>query len=95
MDRPSIADAGGPYTGAKKKPVVFDATGSTDPDGDALTYLWEFGDGTAPVNGATPTHEYGDWGTYTVTVKVSDQYGLSSTHTTTATIAPPGHFRRP
>jgi PKD repeat protein len=85
---------GGPYTGAKKKPVTFDGTRSTDPDGDALSYVWDFGDGSTPASGATPMHEYATWGTYVVTLTVSDTGGLSATQTTTATISPPGHLRQ-
>ena len=92
-NRAPVANAGGPYTGAKKKPVTVDGTGSADPDGDALTYAWNFGDGSPTVGGATPTHEYKSWGTYTVTLTVSDATGLSATQTTTASIAPPGHLK--
>ena len=88
-DRAPIANAGGPYTGVKKKRVAFDGSGSSDPDGDVLTYVWNFGDGSAPATGANPTHEYSAWGTYTVTLTVSDPAGLAASHTTTATIAPP------
>jgi probable HAF family extracellular repeat protein len=95
LDRAPVANAGGPYVGAKKKPVGFDATRSADPDGDVLTYTWDFGDGSPPVSGAISTHEYGTWGAYRVTLKVSDPYGLSATDTTTATIAPPGHLKKP
>jgi len=35
-NRAPVASAGGPYTGHKKKPVTFDGTGTSDPDGDAL-----------------------------------------------------------
>ena len=34
-------------------------------------------------------------GTYLVTLRVSDAYGLSSVQTTTATIAPPGQLKKP
>lgn len=93
-NRAPVPSAGGPYAGQKKKPVVFDGTGSRDPDGDALTYAWDFGDGSPLGGGATPVHEYGEWGTYTVTLTVSDPAGLSATSTTTATIAPPGHLKK-
>lgn len=49
----------------------FSAVGSTDPDGDALTYAWTFGDG-ATATGPTPTHTYAADGTRDVTLTVSD-----------------------
>ncbi len=54
--------------------VVFDASGSTDPDGDPLTYVWNFGDGTL-ARGATPTHIYADDGDYDVMLTVVDAFG--------------------
>ncbi|MBC9733466.1 PKD domain-containing protein [Nocardioides marmotae] len=50
---------------------TFNATGSTDADGDDLTYAWTFGDGQTGT-GATPTHTYAADGTRTVTLTVSD-----------------------
>jgi len=52
------------------EPVRFRSTAS-DPDGDALTFLWEFGDGTTSHD-QNPTHYYTKAGTYTVTLRVSD-----------------------
>ena len=92
-NRAPVANAGGPYVGHKKKPVAFDGTRSTDPDGDALTYAWDFGDGSAPASGASPVHEYNAWGAYPVTLTVSDPDGLSAITTTLVTIAPPGQLR--
>jgi hypothetical protein len=92
-NRAPVARAGGPYTGHKKKPVAFDGTRSSDADGDALTYAWDFGDGSPLGGGANPVHEYEAWGTYTVTLTVTDAAGLSSASTTTATIAPPGQLK--
>lgn len=54
----------------------FDGTGSTDPDGDALTYAWDFGDG-ATGTGATTSHTFAAGGTYTVTLTVDDGNGGS------------------
>jgi hypothetical protein len=54
--------------------INFDASGSSDPEGDTpLTYLWDFGDG-ATATTATPTtdHTYASAGKYTVTLTVRD-----------------------
>lgn len=37
---------------------TFDATKSTDADGDPLTFYWNFGDGAEPVTGAKVTYKY-------------------------------------
>ena len=85
------ADPDGPYTGVINVPITFNGTGSSDPDGDALTYEWDFDatDGITPGGDATgpnPTHTYTSPATYTVTLTVSDGT-LSATATTTATVS--------
>jgi len=88
-----VARIDGPTTGMKKKPLMFSAAGSTDPDGDALSFSWSFGDGTAAAAGSSATHEYADWGSYTVTLTARDAFGLSSSVTSEVTVAPPGHLK--
>ncbi|HTF97774.1 MAG TPA: glycosyl hydrolase [Cellvibrio sp.] len=57
--------------------VTFDGTKSVDVNGEALTYSWDFGDGTTGT-GATANHTYTSDGSYHVTLTVSDGE-LSST----------------
>jgi glucose/arabinose dehydrogenase len=69
--RPSVAN---PYT------VAFSSAGSSDPNGSALTYQWDFGD-NATSTIANPTHTYNTTGVKTFTAKltVTNAQGLSST----------------
>lgn len=71
VNLPPLAHIGGPYGGVLDVPVEMDATGSFDPEGDALTYAWDFGDGTAGIGG-NASHIYANTGTFHVTVVVSD-----------------------
>jgi PKD repeat protein len=58
-------------------PIAFTAT-ANDPDGDTLTYQWDFGDGTTSIE-QNPTKAYLAAATRTVTVTVSDGQGNSVT----------------
>lgn len=63
-----------PAQGYAPLAVSFDASSSYDPDGDKLTFSWDFGDGTGGV-GRTVEHTYSSAGTYTVTLRVVDARG--------------------
>jgi hypothetical protein len=80
-----VANAGGPYTGFRNQAIAFNGSGSTDPDGDALTYAWDFGDGTTGT-GVAPAHAYSTLGTFTVTLRVNDGHATSAPATTSVTI---------
>jgi hypothetical protein len=89
-NQPPTADPNGPYHGYEGSPVDFDGTGSFDPDGDPLTYDWDWGDGS-PVSldaGPTPSHIYDDNGTYDVCLTVTDPFGLSDTSCTSTSPKP-------
>lgn len=51
--------------------VTFDASNSNDPDGDPLTYDWDFGDGGSD-NKTVVSHTYQEVGIYQVELVVSD-----------------------
>ena len=57
--------------------VNFNSTGSSDPEGQPLSYSWDFGDGTPLSSAANPTHTYSIAGNYSVRLTVSD--GVNST----------------
>ena len=62
----------------------FDATGSADPEGGALSYDWDFGDGTTHGTGAQVSHDYAGAGDRPVTLKVTDSAGATATASRTA-----------
>jgi PKD repeat protein len=87
-NRAPVARAGGPYSGVEGSSIAFNGSASSDPDGDALTYDWDFGDGTAHDATVTPTHVYADNGSFTVRLVVTDANGLkSAVSQTTATVS--------
>jgi PKD repeat protein len=80
------ANANGPYSGTAGQSVSFSSAGSSDSDGNIVSYSWNFGDGGSS-NNANPSHTYGAAGSYNVSLTVTDNDGASDTDATTATIA--------
>lgn len=79
--------SGTSFTGAT--PVSFGASGD-DPDGEALTYNWDFGDGVQ-TTGQNVTHTYSvttSPKTMTVKVTVTDRSGATDESSVTITIKP-------
>ncbi len=65
--------------------VNFSAAASTDPDGNPLTYKWDFGD-NASSTAVAPSHTYAANGTYIAAVTVFDGQGGQNTKSVTITV---------
>ena len=80
---PVVVASGLPLTGAVPLAVNFSSAGSSDPEGAALTYNWQFGDGATSTS-ANPSHTYASAGVYSANLSVSD--GTNTTSATALTI---------
>jgi glucose/arabinose dehydrogenase/chitodextrinase len=80
---PIAIASGSPTTGSPPLDVTFSSQGSTDPEGQPLTYLWTFGDNTTSTQ-ANPVHTYAQAGMYTARLTVSD--GVNGTVSTAVNI---------
>ncbi len=63
-----------PEQGMPPLTVQFSSAGSTDPDGQIVSYLWDFGD-KDKTSSANPEHTYTKVGEYVVTLTVVDNNG--------------------
>jgi PKD repeat protein len=59
---------------------------ASDPDGDPVTVLWDFGDGMTSTQMSPGNHTYDNPGTYNVTFTATDDQGLSDPTPDTRTI---------
>ncbi len=87
-NQPPVAHAAAtPTSGYSPLTVAFNSADSADPEGGALTYFWDFGDGATSTQ-ANPTHTYVQGGvrTFTATLTVIDPTNQSSTATVNVTV---------
>ncbi len=82
---PTVSLSATPTSGEVPLSVELTAN-ATDPDGNTLTYSWDFGDGNKTGNKSKETHMYNNAGTFTVKVTVSDGKGGSATDSTEITV---------
>lgn len=76
--------------GAAPLEVVFRAA-ATDPDGDPLTYAWDFGNGQTADSGVQQRRTYQSAGRFIASVTVADgRGGVGSAELTLDVAAPPG-----
>ncbi|MCI0414561.1 PKD domain-containing protein [bacterium] len=74
-----------PDQGATNTIYTFDGTISTDPDGQIVSYQWDFGDGKTGI-GAVATHKFKSTGTFEVTMKIVDNDDATGTATQPLTV---------
>lgn len=87
--QPPTADINGPYEGNEGSPISFDASGSSDPDGEIILYEWDFdGDGIYDTASASSTiaRAWGDDYQGEIILRVTDDEGLIDTATTSVII---------
>jgi PKD repeat protein len=88
-NQPPIAQISAtPGTAYAPATVSVSAAGSSDPDGTIASSVISFGDGTS-ANGLTASHTFSAAGTYTLTAKVTDNMGASSSASTSVTVKAP------
>lgn len=89
LDQNPIAN----FTFTPSDPIVdetinFDGTGSSDSDGTVSSYEWDFdNDGTYEKTGSTTTYSYSSSGDKVVTLRVTDDDGLTDTSQQTVTVS--------
>jgi len=68
--------------------LLCSANGSFDPDGEIVSYEWDFGDGTR-TQGTPASHTYAAEGTYRVTLTATDDLGAKQSAVQTISVGTP------
>lgn len=76
-----------PTSGTVPLTVNFSSAGSTDPDGSIVAYAWSFGNGGS-ATGATASTTYTSAGSFTATLQVTDNSGLTASRSVNITVNP-------
>ena len=69
---PTAAKPGQPVPMKLGQPIVLDASGSTDPGDNPLTFRWDFNDGTTTATGPRVTHTFSKIGPFSVGVTANN-----------------------
>ena len=92
VQRPLVRVSATPQSGLAPLDVAFRAD-ATDPEGQGITYAWEFGDGDTGT-GQTATHSYAQAGYYQAQVTATDGKGAASSAQIEIAVASPGECLR-
>jgi glucose/arabinose dehydrogenase/chitodextrinase len=85
---PVAAFTASPSPAAPEALVTFNASGSSDPDGEIVRYDWDFGD-LHRGEGTLTTHAYESSGTYLIRLTVRDTQNLSANSMRTLVVTHP------
>jgi PKD repeat protein len=88
--RAPIASLMSPEVGYVGIKVFFNGAASYDPDGDPITYSWDFGDGYREAGPSRLSHAYSHAGDFTVRLTVSDGFA-SDAATRRISVTAPAH----
>jgi len=89
---PTLALSASATNAAINVTLSFNAT-ATDPNGDALAYYWDFGDGNFGTNGPVASKSWASAGEYVVRCVVSDMKGGVTSKSVIVVIGSPATFR--
>ncbi|MBN2202426.1 PKD domain-containing protein [bacterium] len=78
VNAPPVAVAAPVPAAAPGDTVVFDGSGSSDPDGRIAEAVWDFGDGTPPVSGLRSAHVYTEPGVFSAVLRIRDDSGAAN-----------------
>ena len=96
VNLPPVAKATAtPTSGSLPLVVLLDGSQSSDSDGVISSYVWSFGDGSAPVAGVTISHTYATAGIFTAMLTATDDKGAVSTSSVAITVTDPAVLLAP
>jgi hypothetical protein len=88
-NQPPAAVIGGPYTTDEGADIALNGAGSSDPNGDPLTYAWDLDNDGAfdDATGSAPIFDrVGQDGVYPIALRVTDSHGAFATATDAVTV---------
>jgi glucose/arabinose dehydrogenase/peptidoglycan/xylan/chitin deacetylase (PgdA/CDA1 family) len=83
--QPIVSISATPTSGLAPLSINFSSAGTNDPDGNPITYLWNFGDNSTSTS-ANPNKVYSINGSYTATLTVFDNQGGQTTKSIKITV---------